>query len=99
MSKLIKRITSAVMVCAIASTIALSASAKVCPPHDFKYVNTTSTVVGAETHPYVESVINNKPTYGTCVIEKVKTIKLYRCICGEEQTETSYHWNHTKCGE
>ena len=99
MSKFIKKITAAVMACAIVSTVAVSATAKVCPPHNFEYVKTTSTIIGAETHPYVESVTNNKPTYGTCVVQNIKTEKLYQCVCGETKTETSYHWNHTKCGE
>lgn len=99
MKKFSKRLTAGIMSVILATGVAVSSyAATVCPPHQFKLKNTTSSVVGANTHIYVESVTNNVPKYGTCVIQKVKVVKLYQCICGQTKTETHTYSNHTSCG-
>lgn len=100
MTKLVKRLSAAAMAGVVAISLAISISAStVCPPHKFELKNTTSTVIRATPHTYVESVTNGQPKYGTCIIEEIRTVKAYHCICGETKTETSLHTRHTKCGQ
>lgn len=72
-----------------------------CPPHNYNtLMKTTLTVVGVTPHTYVESVINNKPVYGTCIIERIVTVRrTYECICGQTKTVSDEHTRHTKCGQ
>lgn len=100
MTKIVKHLSSVIMAGAVTVSLAASICAStVCPPHKFEFKNSTSSVIRATPHTYVESVTNNKPTYGTCIIEEIRTVRLYHCICGETKTETSLHTRHTKCGQ